>query len=222
MTGEPESPFSTPGIFGPGHDGPVTETTQPSDKDEPPGIGQASRSRDKTNRTAIYVALIGLLATVGASVFTGFVTYHVATIHTPSPRATTVPTAQLEFSQLQNRHIPFCQVYGGTGTIPAGYSLLMLSTPVNLAGQPDVPTHYSFEGEATEIPPDHWRTDGPLEIGTRGVVNHIEIIGLLMSKALGAYVELVAKSVNPLPSLPPGQKIFLHVITDGKPGTRCS
>lgn len=73
-----------------------------------------------------------------------------------------------------------------------------------------------------------------MEVGTEGLANsHIDIIGLLVSNNLSAYVQSITPYVSSLPkkdnkyahwystALAPGQEITLFVITNGKSGVQC-
>lgn len=168
---------------------------------------------------AVLAASIGIVAAVASSLVTRATQSPAA-----SPSSVGAPQAHIEFSLTPNSRVLWCQVYNGTGTVPAGYSFVIFDTPANSAGQVEQPASYSFDGEAEENAPGHWTTE-PLQIGTRGVANDsVDIIGVLTSRAIYSFVSSIRAQNDLLWSsqqLPPGPKVTLPVITNGKRGQSC-
>lgn len=141
-----------------------------------------------------------------------------------SPSSVGTPPAHLEFSLTPKSRVPWCQVYNGTGTVPAGYSFVIFDAPANSVGQVEQPASYSFDGAAEESAVGHWTTE-PLQIGTRGVANNsVDIIGVLTARTIYSYISSIRAQNDLLWSsqqLPPGPNVTLPVITNGKRGQSC-
>ena len=128
------------------------------------------------------------------------------------------PVAQLAFRLGAYSPVPWCQVYKGTGTIPAGYSLLIFDTP---AGSPP---HYSFDDRAAQSATGEWETE-PLQIGSKGQPNfHAYIVAVLTPDSTYEYMKSIQtqdRSIWHSAMLPSGLKKFLPVVTNGRQGLAC-
>lgn len=140
-----------------------------------------------------------------------------------APPSPSVPAAHLEFSLTDGTAVPFCQVYNGTGAIPAGYSLLIFDTPAGFNGQLPSTPYFSFDKRASPTG-DHWQTE-PLQIGTRGQAkDHVDIVGVLASNDVYQYISSIQAKNDVFwisGALPPGPTIKLAVVTNGKNGLSC-
>lgn len=200
----------------------------------PPPDGSGNQVRPPPRRRKLSVdqglALI-VAAVIGATA--GHFGTTATTADTPSPAPTVtvtaspspaVPNTHLIFSLTANSHVPWCQTYSGTGTIPAGYVLVIFDTPAGPDGQPTSPAYYAFDSNATQLAAGHWQTE-PLQIGTPHQANiNVEIVGVLTSKSVYRYINSVLVRNN-VPwwstKLPPGPEISLPVITNGQQGMVC-
>jgi len=181
--------------------------------DIPPGVA------------AVLVAVIGV-----AGILAGRATAPSNSTSVPRPAVTTTvmsspsPAAQVEFSLTANSRVPWCQVYSGTGTIPAGYSLVIFSTPAGPNGQLSSTAYYSFDSRATQSAAGHWQTE-PLQTGTEGEADtNVDIVAVLTTNSIYRYINSVLTRNNaPWISemLPPGPAISLAVITNGERGLPC-
>jgi len=143
---------------------------------------------------------------------------------TPQPAAK-ASVAHLEFALTAGSRVPWCQVYSGTGKIPAGHVLAIFDTPAGPGGQPASQPFYSFDGKAVQPVPGHWQTE-PLQIGTQGLADvNVNVTGVLTSTSFYQYMNSV-RAKNGLPwiseTLPPGPRIILPVVTDGHRGMACT
>lgn len=134
----------------------------------------------------------------------------------PSPAPS---RANLEFSLTAGSQVPWCQTYTGTGTIPTGYVLAIFDTPAGAQH------FYSFDQMATQLPGNHWRTTDPLQVGTRGQPGfHVDIIGVLSTRPILRYMASI-RALHGAPwiseALPPGPRITLPVVTNGRRGLAC-
>jgi hypothetical protein len=174
---------------------------------------------------AVLVAVIGVVG-----VLAGRVTAPVN--NSPAPRSTVTatvtsppsPAAQVMFSLTANSPVPWCQAYGGTGTIPAGYSLVIFDTPAGPSGQLPFTAYYAFDSRATQSATGHWQTE-PLQIGTEGGADtDVDIVAVLTTNSIYQYMNSI-KTREDAPwiseVLPPGQEISLPVVTNGERGLPC-
>jgi hypothetical protein len=201
-----------------------------------PDSGINSLKGDKNRRPwdiqpGLAVVLTAIIGLIGGVI--GRTTAPDNTQPTPGPTVTatvtaspspTVPAANLQFALTVNSKVPWCQVYSGTGTIPTGYSFVFFDTPADPDGQPASPASYSFDGVATEVAADHWRTE-KLEVGTLYTANdNIDIVGVLTSESTYTYINSILTQRDAQwtsKRLPPGPRATLPVITNGKHGLPC-
>jgi hypothetical protein len=175
---------------------------------------------------AVLVAVIGFVAVVA-----GRATAPDNSAPAPGPAVTTTvtsspsPAAQVAFSLTANSQVPWCQAYGGTGTIPAGYSLTIFDAPSGPNGQLSSTAYYAFDSRATQSATDHWQTE-PLQIGTEGEAGtDVDIVAVLTTNSIYQYMNSI-KTGKDAPwiseVLPPGPAISLPVVTNGERGLPCS
>jgi hypothetical protein len=124
------------------------------------------------------------------------------------------PVTKLAFRLKAYSPVPWCQVYKGTGTIPAGYSLLIFDTP---AGPPP---HYSFDNRAASSATGDWETE-PLQIGQKDQPNfHAYVVAVLTPDSTYEYMKSIQTQDNAIwqsTVLPSGPKKVLPVVlTAGK------
>ncbi len=201
----------------------VTHSSQPPGKGMPPG------------KVTIIAAIIGAVAAILSGligVFAGRVT---ASGGDPQPRPTLTVTAtaaapvttpaNLRFALTRGSLVHWCQSYYGTGTIPSGYTLMLFDISADPTGSPEESASYSFDGKAIKTSADQWQTQKPLEAGKPGQAARIDIVGVLGSDSVYAYINSISTDSGTgwgSTDLPPGTKISLPIVTDGEPSTKCS
>ncbi len=146
----------------------------------------------------------------------------VTTTITASPSPPIVANAHLEFVLTPRSKVPWCRIYNGTGTIPAGKVLIIFETPANPDGQPKSPASYSFDGQAKQLTASRWQTE-PLQIGTPHQANfNVDIVAVLSSKSTYSYIRSLLTKNSVSTKLPPGPEISLPVVTNGRRGMACA
>jgi hypothetical protein len=88
--------------------------------------------------------------------------------------------------------VPFCDVYAGTGTIPAGDEVLIFDQPLTNDNQPNLQQSFYYDGPATPSKTG-WLTP-QVTIGVPGKVGageHIELLAILAPKSLANYVQSI-------------------------------
>ncbi len=130
----------------------------------------------------------------------------------------------LKFALPAHSQVPTCQIYYGTGEIPAGHVLLIFDTPALPNGNPTASAYYSFDQEVTASPGGRWQTE-PLQIGPPRVAHFsVSIIGVVSDSAQYRLLSSIrTKGHAPwvTTQLPSGPKIALAVVTNGRQGLAC-
>jgi hypothetical protein len=176
-------------------------------------------------RVTLDMTIVGVLCVCGTLVLTTVLNRQVGTVATQGVSSSPIPTStNVEFGLTDGSKVPWCQVYSGTGNIPAGYQLIIFDTPAGPDGEPASPAYYSLDAVAMHPVADHWYTV-PLQVGSPGEANFdADIVGVLASESTYDYIRSIIIYGNApwwTTKLPPGPRISLFVVTNGKRGMPC-
>jgi hypothetical protein len=176
-------------------------------------------------RVTLDMAIVGILCVCGTLVLTTVLNRQAVTVAGRGTSSSPIPAStNLEFELTDGSKVPWCQVYNGTGSIPAGYQLIIFDTPAGPDGEPASPAYYSLDAIAIHPVAGHWYTI-PVQIGSPGVANfYSDIVGVLASESTYDYIKSIIIYGNApwwTTKLPPGPKISLFVVTNGKRGIPC-